>query len=223
MTYTYIGLHVGRCGASAFISAFNDEVSFGKTAPDVTACHLDRWCYQVAAGPDVVNLRCPFGHCRFQRRHYRERLVDHINQCQRFLGDFLTDGCDGGDGLAPVAHLAVENVLVLGQRSVARGGRAVVQHARHILVRQHRLDPGVRECTAGVDRNDVGVCHRTAQRTGVEHAGQAHVASIAGAASDLFDHIPAACRGADDIEGHDPPPAWRRSCAAPSTASKILV
>jgi len=48
----------------------------------------------------------------------------------------------GGDAFAPVAHLAVEDVLVASHRGRARVRRAVMQHPRHVLVREHRLDAG---------------------------------------------------------------------------------
>ena len=94
----------------------------------------DRRQHQVAAGPTVVNGRGAGAQRVLDGEHRGQLLVLDVDQVERLLGDLFARRGDGGDALAPVAHLAVEDVLVAGHRGRARMRRAGMQHARHVFV-----------------------------------------------------------------------------------------
>jgi hypothetical protein len=121
-----------------------------------------------------------------------------VDQAERLFGDVLGGRGDDGDALAPVAHAVVEDVLVAGDRRRARMRRAGVQHARHVLVRQHRLHAGQRERLRGVDALDLRVRDLRAQRLAVQQADVAHVGDVARVAGHLGGQVGALDAGADD-------------------------
>ena len=170
-----------------------------------------------------MNQRCAGCQRSFDAGHHRQRVVVDFDQRQRLFGDLVADGGNHGHALAPIAHLVIEDVLVARERGIARRRGAVVQHARYVVVGQHRLDAGQGARLRGIDAADGGVRDGGAQGAREQHAGQAQVARIARAAGDLFDHIAAPCRGADDVEAHRAAPDVRICLAAAATASIILV
>ena len=78
--------------------------------------------------------------------------------------------------------------------------RAVMQHARHVLMGQHGLDAGIGERLADVDALDAGMGDGGALDLAVQHAGQLDVAGIFGLARHLLQHVLALDALADDLE-----------------------
>ena len=215
-----IGLHVGRRRAAAFVLAFDDQVGLAKATFDIATCDTERRDDQVAAGTDLMQQRRTGCQRVFHREDGGQRLVVDLDQVQRRFGDLFRGGRHHGHAFAPVTHLAVQDVLVGRQRGRTRVRRAGVQHARHVLVRQHRLHAGQRQRPRRVDAPDVGVCHLAAQRARVQHARQLDVAGVLRRSGDLAQQVDTLDAVADDgAVAHLATP----SRAVTSMASMILV
>lgn len=105
-----------------------------------------------------------------------------------------------------------------------------MQHARHVLMRQHGLDAGIGERLADIDALDAGMRDGGALDLAVQHAGQLDIAGILGLAGHFLDDVVALDALADDLEfplfdrgRHVHDLAASISRAADLIASKILV
>jgi hypothetical protein len=191
-----VGLHISRRRASQFERAFDHHVRFGEAADDVTALHRYRIDDQVVGA--LVNARRARRERLLHGDGCGELLVLDLDQVERFLGDFFAHRGDGGDTFAPVAHLAVEDVLVFCERHGARLRRAVVQHARDALVREDCLHTGIRKRLRRVDALDVRVRDRAALDLRVQHVREGEVTRVERRARNLAGQVGALNARADD-------------------------
>ncbi|MNK95796.1 hypothetical protein D3C87_1160520 [compost metagenome] len=220
----HVRFHVGRRGAPALVDAFEDEVGLGEAALHIAPLDPHRRQYEVAAGRAVVDQRGAGRGGIVHGEHGGQWLVFDLDQLHGARGDLLADGGHGGHAFAPVAHLVVEDVLVAGDRGGARVRRARVQHARHVLMGEHGLHAGQRQCGRGVDAADACMGHIAALHLGVEQAGERHVGDVLRVAGDLVEQVRALDAVSDHGVGHRVASgAWRRVSAVCSMASMILV
>ena len=105
----------------------------------------------------------------------RQDLVIYHNQRQCTLGDLQRFGRDDRHPIAHMAHLAVERRLIVRVRLRVALPTAGVQHARYIVVGQHRVDAFQRARGRGVNRTDAGMGVGTGEQRAVQHTGQRHV------------------------------------------------
>ncbi len=196
-----IGFHVGRRRTAHLVLAFDDEVGVGETAADVTARDDERVDDKVAR-VRLMNERRPGAQRFFHRENGRQCLVLDFDEVERLFRDLLADGSDRGDAIAPVADFVIEDVLVLGHRRGARMGRSVVEDARHVVVREHRLHAGKRKRLRRIDAPDPRVSDGAALDLGVQHARQRDVAGIPRLAGHLAQGVDALDAVTDDREVH---------------------
>ena len=88
-------------------------------------------------------------------------------------------GSNECDGLAEVAHALVGEHGLIGELE------AVAFLARHVLVRQHRVDAGHADRLRDVDRDDARVRVRAPQRVAPQHPGRLEIARVGELARDL--------------------------------------
>ena len=142
---------------------------------------------QVAARMDahVVTLERLLG-----SEERRKRLVLHVDQRDRGVGDRPARGDHRGDAVAHEPHVLAEQRLVVGAEVLpgmdARPAEAI--HGR-VQVREDLDDAGQRLGAGGVDAFDGAVRDRAQQQLGVEHAGQLKVAAVDQLAGDLLGHV----------------------------------
>ena len=84
----------------------------------------------------VVQDRRIRRHRRFDIDNERQHFVLHVDQLQRFIGDRLSRGGDGGDGVALIQRLAARHDV---QRQVAEVHRAFAHET--LLPRRLRGNP----------------------------------------------------------------------------------
>ena len=122
-------------------------------------------------------------------------------------------GGDERDGLAVVAH------PVDGEHGLVRELEAVGLRARHVVVREHRVDARHRRRGRDVDRDDARVGVRAPQRVPPEHPGGLQVARVRELARHLRSRV-LALDGQADVA--DLQLGLRGHSAAILTASKIF-
>lgn len=232
---TDVRLHIGRSRAAEIIFALDNQIRFFKALVDVAPRDEDRRQHVILTEAVLMNWRCRGIRCRFDGEEAGQRVVFDLDECDRPLGNFLTDGSDGGNALAPVAYPLVQDVLVLCNRCRAWMRRAGMQHARNVLVGQHRLHSLERQRLGRIDAFDARMRDVAALHLGIEHAGQSDVSSISRRPRHLFQRI-----GTLDAFAHDGEipfgqisvdslmrvhsvPALLNSSAVALTASMILV
>ena len=102
----------------------------------------------------------------------RERVVVHLNQLQRFLGDFGAGGSDRGDVVADVAHpIECKDTLVVpdGQDAVGIG---------RVAAGCDRFDARQRFRFRGIDGPDARVRMRRVQDLAEEHSRRNKVVGV---------------------------------------------
>ena len=108
------------------------------------------------------------------------------------------DGCDCGDGMAPVEYLVPgKNVLADGD-ALARDLRNR-GHRGEVCGCNDSLDIGMRLSPAGVDGLDASVRVGAAQHLAMKQAGEDHVGAIEGAAGHLVHAVVPHRARADDL------------------------
>ena len=106
-----------------------------------------------------------------------QRIVDHVDQRERVLGDVAVVGDDQRDGLAHVADdLARDRGLQIPLRA-RRSADPVGNHRaiRHVGGGEHRAHAGQIERALGVDRDQPGMGMARAKHGRVQHAVDADV------------------------------------------------
>ena len=110
--------------------------------------------------------------------HHRQRLVLHLDERKRVLGDVAAVGDDEGHDLADVAHF-VDGERPLG--AAVRQGRVRDQERRRLIQlaelgrRQYQVHAGHAARGGSIDPRDPRVGVRAPERCGVHDAGRIHV------------------------------------------------
>ena len=133
--------------ARRLIFPFHDNVCFGEAPLRVALAHLDV-LEEIAA---IVDQGSVGSQSLLRGSHHRQRLVFHLDQLQRLLGDLLRLGGDQGDGVAHVAH------LVVGQHRPIGDDDAMVLVARHVFSGQDGHHTGQGFGFAGVHPQEASV------------------------------------------------------------------
>jgi hypothetical protein len=111
-----------------------------------------------------------------------------IAQLRGALGDMRVAGQHHGDRLADMAHLVQrQDGLIVKRRAVIRFG----DNFSNILAGDDAMDAGDFPRCAGINVADAAVRHRRPRDFAVEHAGQAQIVHVVGAAGDLGAHFEA--------------------------------
>ena len=201
-----------------------DVIGFRKSARGVAASQMEVES-DIGIGLPLQMLEIGKGTRRLEhvvhdrRRGHRLDLVEHGRQLV-ILGDDRLCGSlrhvrvgreHHRDRLADIVHLAGgKDRLVVEGRAVER----VRHHLAHVVDADHAVDAGERARRARVERADAPVGDRAAEDFSVEHAGQADVVYVFGAAGYLgrafqarhrASHL-SACRG-------------RHQCACPASSA----
>ena len=136
-----------------------------------------------------MHQRCTGLHGLLRVKDRGQQLVLDVDQFQRLLRDLFADGRHCGQAVADETHLGVEYVLVLDVVQDARGGRARVKNARHVVNREDRLDARQRPRPAGVHAQHPGMRVRAALDLAIQHAGQQDICRVARCAGHLLDAV----------------------------------
>ncbi len=127
--------------------------------------------------------------------HLRQLVILDFEQFQRLLGDLRRVRQYRGHRIADIAH------FVHGDDGLVFIGRAVfIIEALDVVARQRGDHSRQFFRSRGVDLDQFGVSHGTAQDARMGHAGQLDVAGVDRLAADFFDGVDAVRIGADDFQ-----------------------